>query len=173
MRVTHLSGSTDRSEASVGSFVANLPELLGSMVVDPRCLVVIAEFSDGRYVQFWVERDRTLIAEVVSNLYLRDVLALSVEDEDALRRDGWGEPSPGPNPNWHVTTRGDEGLWRVVTMVRRVVYDVLGERRDGRVHISMWCHQEVDGTSSDERRTQSRVRYQQALTEIRAALEGD
>ena len=173
MRVDHLCGSTDRSEANVESFISNLPELLGSMAVDPRCLVAIAEFSDGRYVQFWVERDGTVIAEVVSNLYLEGAIALSAEDEEALRLDGWGEPSPGPNPNWHLTTHGQDGLWRVVTMVRRAVYDVLGERREGRVHISVWCHQEIDGASSDDRRRESRVRYREALDEIRNAIDGD
>ena len=173
MHVARQSRSTDRSESTVESFVSNLPELLGSMVVDPRCLVAIAEFSDGRYVQFWVERDGTVIAEVVSNLHLGDVLALSARDEEALRRDGWGEPSAGTNPNWHLTIRGVDDLWLLATKVRRVVYEVLGERREGRVHIATWCHQGSDGVSSDDQRTESRVRYQRATDEVRDALDAD
>jgi len=40
----------------VGSFIANLPEMLGAMVLDPRCLVAVIEFEDVRYVQYLVER---------------------------------------------------------------------------------------------------------------------
>ena len=50
--------------STVGSFIANLPEMLGAMVVDPRCLVAVIEFEDVRYVQYWVERDGAVIAEV-------------------------------------------------------------------------------------------------------------
>jgi hypothetical protein len=86
--------------SNVGSFIANLPEMLGAMAIDPRCLVAVVEFEDVRYVQYWVEPEGAVIAEVISNLNIGDAVALTSDDEDALREAGWSEPSPGPRPNW-------------------------------------------------------------------------
>jgi hypothetical protein len=85
----HVTGERNGVTATVGSFISNLPELLGAMALDARCLVAIAEFGDGRYVQFWVEPDGTTSAEVVSNLNIGDAVALSREDEEALFEMGW------------------------------------------------------------------------------------
>jgi hypothetical protein len=126
----HLTGERNSVTATVGSFISNLPELLGAMALDARCLVAIAEFGDGRYVQFWVEPDGTTSAEVVSNLNIGDAVALSPEDEEALLEMGWCEPVPVRSPNWRVEANEAIGVLRVATLVRRAVYDVLRERPD-------------------------------------------
>ena len=126
----HVTGERNGVTATVGSFISNLPELLGAMALDARCLVAIAEFGDGRYVQFWVEPDGTTSAEVVSNLNIGDAVALSREDEEALFEMGWNEPVPVHSPNWRVEADEATGVLRVATMVRRAVYELLRERPD-------------------------------------------
>jgi len=142
--------------SSVGSFIANLPEMLGAMVLDPRCLVAVIEFEDVRYVQYWVETHGAVIAEVISNLNIGDAVALSGEDEDTLRRAGWSEPSPGPRPNWRVEAHDAAGLMKIVSMTRDAVYDVLRERDSNAVSVRTW-----EGRTSpapcDGRRGRSRV----------------
>ena len=113
--------------STVGSFIANLPEMLGAMALDPRCLVAVVEFADVRYVQFWADPDGRVIAEVISNLNIGEAVALSDDDEERLRRAGWCEPAPGPKPNWRYEANDLAGLMRIVTMSRNAVYDVLGE----------------------------------------------
>lgn len=134
----HVGRYDERATSSVGSFLANLPELLGAMVVDPRCLVAVIEFEDVRYVQYWVARDGAVVAEVISNLNIGDAVALTAEDEEHLRRAGWSEPSPGSTPNWRVEARDIAGVMKVVTMTRDAVYDVLRERDGNAVSVRMW-----------------------------------
>ncbi len=126
----HVTGFGNTVNSTVDSFIANLPEMLGSMAIDPRCLVAIAEFVDGRYVQFWVEPRGLVIAEVVSNLNIGDAVALSDDDEEVLARMGWSEPAPGPNPNWRYESRDVAGLMRIVLMTRHAILEVLRERPD-------------------------------------------
>ncbi len=124
----HVTGERNGVRATVGSFISNLPEMLGAMALDPRCLVAIVEFNDGRYVQFWVEPDGTTSAEVVSNLNIGDAVALSGEDEASLFEMGWHEPVPAHSPNWRVEADESIGLLRIAVLVRRAVYEVLHER---------------------------------------------
>ena len=153
-------GRYDESRtSSVGSFIANLPEMLGAMVVDPRCLVAVIEFEDVRYVQFWVESDGAVIAEVISNLNIGDAVALRPEDEERLRSAGWSEPTPGPKPNWRFESDGRGYLVRIVSMVRDAVYDVLRERDSNPVSVRVWegrhqptrCGNVRDGSRVHER----------------------
>jgi hypothetical protein len=167
----HLTGYEHSVSSTVGSFVANLPELLGSMAVDPRCLVAVAEFSDVRYVQFWVEPDGGVIAEVISNLNIGDAVALSRADEATLRDMGWCEPTPGPNPNWRYESHDVAGLMRIVAMTRRAVLEVLGERPRNVVRLRTWSMQPDPTLPSDVGREESRVRYRDALRQIARQLD--
>jgi hypothetical protein len=155
--------------SNVGSFVANLPEMLGAMVVDPRCLVAVIEFEDVRYVQYWVEPGGAVIAEVVSNLNIGDAVALSPEDEERLRDAGWCEPSPGPRPNWRYEADDIAGLMRIVTMSRDAVYHVLRERDANAVSVRIWEGKSTEG-SSDDLRERSRVHYQATLRDLERRL---
>jgi hypothetical protein len=124
--------------STVGSFIANLPEMLGAMASDPRCLMAVIEFEDVRYVQFCVAPNGDVIAEVISNLNIGDAVALTPDDEDVLRTAGWSEPSPGPRPNWRYEAKDVAGLRKIVAMTRDAVYDVLRERDDNPVSVRIW-----------------------------------
>lgn len=138
MGTVHVGRYDERVTSNVGSFIANLPEMLGAMAVDPRCLVAVIEFEDVRYVQYWVEAHGSVIAEVISNLNIGDAVALSLEDEEMLRSAGWSEPSPGPRPNWRVEAHDAVGLMKIVSMSRDAVYDVLRERDTNTVSVRIW-----------------------------------
>jgi hypothetical protein len=158
-----------RVASTVGSFVANLPEMLGAMVVDPRCLVAVIEFEDVRYVQYWVEPGGAVIAEVISNVNIGDAVALSPQDEERLRQSGWAEPTLGPTPNWRYEADDIAGIMRIVTMSRDAVYDVLRERDANPVSVRMWEGRSVH-QSSDELRETSRVHYQATLRDLERRL---
>ena len=136
--MVHVGRHGERVTSNVGSFISNLPELLGAMVVDPRCLVAVVEFEDVRYVQFLATSVGTLVAEVVSNLNIGDAVALSSEAEAHLRRAGWSEPSFGSKPNWRFEADDVDGVMRIVTMTRDAVYHVLGERDRNAVSVRVW-----------------------------------
>jgi hypothetical protein len=171
MENIHLTGTEESAESTVGSFVGNLPELVGSMMVDPRTLVAIASFDDERYVQFWLESPRYLVAEVISNLNIGDAVALSQHDEEQLRAMGWAEPSPGPNPNWRIEGDSVRDLISMVKLTERAIYEVLGEQPNNRVRLRTFPVERA-GKTTDEARNSFRV-YQDsevALTEdLRAA----
>lgn len=168
----HASGYDVRVSSTVGSFTANLPEMLGAMVVDPRCLVAVIEFEDVRYVQYWVEPGGTVIAEVVSNLNVGDAVALSPDDEETLREAGWSEPALGPRPNWRYEADDVAGVMRIVTMSRDAVYDVLREVDANRVSVRIWEGRHTE-PSSDEIRATSRVHYQATLRDLERRLVED
>jgi hypothetical protein len=173
MGKVHVTGAANAAPSSVESLVANLPELLGAMAADPRCLVAVCDFADGRYVQFWVKRDGTVISEVVSNINIGDAVALSESDEDVLREMGWAEPSPGPNPNWRFESSDVVGLIRSVEMIRRTVYEVLRERPANSVSTRTWSVNETRELTADEQRNFARVHVQEVLREIERDLEGN
>jgi hypothetical protein len=168
----HVSGYHHTVQSTVSSFIANLPEMLGAMAVDPRCLVAIAEFDDVRYVQFWVEPRGLVIAEVISNLNIGDAVALTADDEELLRKMGWAEPSPGPNPNWRYESTDVAGLMRAVLMTRHAVYEVLREQPSNAVHLRTWEMKNGQAHESDDVRTEARVHYQKALREIAEQIDG-
>lgn len=171
MGTVHVTGPEGRALGTVGSFIANLPEMLGAMAVDPRCLVAIAEFEDVRYVRFWVEPDGLVIAEVISNLNIGDAVALTPVAEDQLRAMGWCEPSPGPNPNWRVEGRDARGLLRVVAMTRFAVLDVLGEKSGNPVSLRTWAIDARRDLSLDRSREETRVYYQDRTRQVRRHLD--
>lgn len=167
-----VTGYDNTVQSTVGSFIANLPEMLGAMAVDPRCLVAIAEFADVRYVQFWVEPNGRVIAEVISNLNIGDAVALTPHDERVLAKMGWSEPSPGPNPNWRYESSDVAGLMRIVLMTRHAVFEVLREKPGNVVNLRTWEFKKSAHVDNDEVRTEARVHYQTALREIAQQLDG-
>jgi hypothetical protein len=168
----HVTGYDNTVQATVGSFIANLPEMLGAMAVDPRRLVAIAEFADVRYVQFWVEPQGLVIAEVISNLNIGDAVALTPRDEQVLRKMGWSEPSPGPNPNWRYESTDVAGLMRTVLMTRHAVFEVLREKPGNVVNLRTWEFKKTSDRENDVVRTEARVHYQTSLREIAQQLDG-
>lgn len=135
--------------SNVDSFVANLPEILGSMFFNPRCVVAVAEFEDGRYVQFWASPTNLVIFEVVSNEHLCGEWAMSDHDEQQLRAAGWREPGSTSSPNWRFDAHDPGELARGVAMTRRAVLEVLGERPVNAVSFRSWFAR-CDVTSSGD-----------------------
>jgi hypothetical protein len=119
----HLTGEDSPVEISIDSFLANLPELLGSMMRDTRRVLAIADFNDFRYVQFWCENQH-LIGEVISNLYIPEP-ALTSEQELALFEAGWSPPEDRTNPNWYFEIERFEDLPKMVAMTQHAVVEIL------------------------------------------------
>jgi hypothetical protein len=143
MTNVHVTGGrkSDAVTSSVDSFLANLPEMLGSMKVDPRCLVAVIAFEDHRYVQFWVTSDGAVFGEVISNINIEHIdaaPALTEEEEAILRAMGWRAPAPTSKPNWRFAAHDVAELIRLVAMTRTVVLDVLHESRNRRVSMRTW-----------------------------------
>ncbi len=115
MRTT---GEHEPAKVELGSFLGNLPELLTGLLADGRCLALIVDFDDGRYVQVLID-ERSILAEVISNLHAPEEGALTSDQEEALDGAGWLHPEPNGNPNWH---REFTGLGEVF-----LAADTLGE----------------------------------------------
>jgi hypothetical protein len=170
MTTVHVTGHRTEVTATVASFLANLPEMLGAMKVDPRCLVAVIEFEDGRYVQFWATNDGVVIGEVVSNLNINDAVALTSENEEMLRARGWREPSPGPRPNWRYEAHDVAELIELVTMTRDAVVHILLETRDRAISMRTWSMDPHD-RPTDDLLYEGRVCSQEALREIEGRLD--
>lgn len=172
MGTVHVTGRGKWIHSNVGSFVANLPEMLGAMAVDPRCIVAIAEFEDVRYVQFWVDPDGQVVSEVISNRNIGDAVALTSDDEHMLREAGWNEPN-GPSPNWQFISNDVAGLMRAVTMIGSAVYDVLREEPSNTVSLQTWAVKDAPDATTDEQREASRLYYQEEIRSIERRFEED
>jgi hypothetical protein len=171
MGTLHLTGPRGHSFTTVEVFLLQLPALLDAMAHDPRCFVVVAEFDDLRYVQFWVEPSGALIAEVISNRHLDAVQALSDDDEALLRAARWREPTGSANPNWWVEARGPNEIPELIEMATHAVRCVLGEGPTNRVMMRSWAMAR-DEESSDHVRREARVVYHDALRTLRRDLDG-
>jgi hypothetical protein len=79
---------------------------------------------------------------------------------------------PGPNPNWRFESRDVVGLLTLVEMTRRAVFEVLGERRNGRVTLRTWAMERDADNQLRAVREVARVHYQSALRELRGQLDG-
>jgi len=115
-----VTGPYRSEESTVRSLSVNLPEVLMAMALDDRPLICIAEFADGRYIQFRVASGTT-VTEVVSNHYLTDANALSKDDQEHLRSIGFDEPSTGRSPNWRHETTNSTGLADVARMANSAI----------------------------------------------------
>jgi hypothetical protein len=115
---------------TVGSFLANFPELLGAMLRDPRYVVGVVGFSRWRYLQFSTYRGR-IACEVVSNLYLRAASPPCVPwdeaDEVLLEELGWTAPAEDGCPNWRFEADGDVGVAQLSRMVHCALREVFRE----------------------------------------------
>jgi hypothetical protein len=149
MTFMQLTGESEPLEVSVSSFLANLPELVGSMRRDPRCLVAICDFADFRYVQFWAEGD-VVIAEVISNMYLTDEMALTSAQEDLLRVAGWAEPSTTGSPNWSQRITGAQDVGGLCRAVGYAVSTVLGQGASPELASATFRTFEVHRTSTQD-----------------------
>jgi hypothetical protein len=157
-----LTGYDSPVTTTISSFLANLPELLGSMFTQGSRVLCIADFTDYRYVQFWAEGN-TLVAEVISNMHLEE-RPLTTEQEQMLVDDGWNPPSIDGTPNFWMEVRSLREIPTLTRFVQRAVVDVLGQGRSPELmtcEIKTWDPGNIPYLSRDEARSQSRVRLQE------------
>ena len=128
-----LTGYGEVELTTVGSLTGNLAELLFAMRHDGRALIALFDFSDDRYVQFWLQPGGRIVGEVVSNLNIGTSPPLSPWAEDRLLEIGFHEATPGPKPNWWFESGDVTGLRRFLTMMNTAIYDVLQERSSNSV----------------------------------------
>jgi len=166
-----LTGPHNGRSGTVASFLANLGELLGAMVTDPSgdALVAVAEFSDGRYVQFQRSPDRVLVAEVLSNLNIGEAVALSSDAEASLRKSGWNEPVQWVAPNWWTEAKTTEELLALAWKTKHAVLNVLEERPGNPVGVRTWSWSTYGCMTFDDLCRSNRHYFQEAL----AAFEDD
>lgn len=118
----HLTGSDNPIETSLASLIANLPELLGTMMRQAGRVLAVIDFPDYRYVQFWAENG-LLIGEVISNEHL-EVEAITPEQEDQLVAAGWNSPDDN-SPNYYFTVTSLQELPTLVAMMTHAILEIL------------------------------------------------
>ena len=154
-----LTGYDSPVTTTISSFLANLPELLGSMFSQGSRVLCIADFTDYRYVQFWAEGN-TLVAEVISNMHLEES-PLTPEQEQMLLDDGWNPPTLDGTPNFWMEVRSLREIPTLTRFVQRAVVDVLRQGRSPELltcEIKTWDPGNIPHLSRDEARSLSRVR---------------
>ena len=165
-----LTGYDNPVTTSVSSFLANLPELLGSMFAQGERVLCIADFQDYRYVQFWAE-GHTLVAEVISNMHLEE-LPLTLDQELALLEAGWNPPTEEGTPNFWMEVHSLREIPQLSVHVQHAVVDVLGQGRTPELltcEIKTWNPGDIPYLSRDEARSLSRVRLQNSEDELNDA----
>jgi hypothetical protein len=108
------------------------------MLQDGRALIAQCEFSDHRYVQFWLQPEGRLIGEVISNLNVGAARALEPRAEERLRELGFHEPVPGPWPNWWFASASTADHVRLLRMMNAAIYEALEEEPANPVAIKTW-----------------------------------
>lgn len=119
--------SVEDSQCSVRDFLDTLVRRLESLREDKKYFTWTVNCPDSRYVQFLVQPDGAIIAEVMSNLHGMD-WALSSDDEDELRAMEFREPAYGPLPNWWQEYRTADNLHELLEKIERVMFVVFKEQ---------------------------------------------
>ena len=172
MESTLIAGYRSPRAMTVEDLLHLLPQLLGSLFIDERCLIAVAEFDDGRYVQFWAEGGVSLVAEVIANQGSTSSRVLSDADERHLMTRGWSGPGP-LGPNWRYEARNVAQVIECVAMVRDAIRSVLRQGDDVTVSLRSWTMVRdacVDGVVARE---QGRNAYRRSLEELRRQIDGD
>ena len=129
---------------------AMLEGLLNRLVFGPGRWALIAEDSDGRYVQALAFEDGSLIAEVISNNYLQGERRWSEADEEKLLDLGWDRPV-GKRLNWrvsHPTISPDVAESSALLLVTLRTVFRLGEA--GPLRLSMFSCRQREGTPASQ-----------------------
>lgn len=142
----------------MGSLTGNLAELLLAMRQDGRALIAVCEFSDDRYVQFWLQPGGRIVGEVVSNLNIGPSTALPPWAEERLREIGFHEADPVAKPNWWFESTGTRDDLRLSVMMNAAIYDALEERSWDSVSVRTWMAMVQPGDSHDDAHLKERGR---------------
>lgn len=160
-----MTGCDQSDRTTVASLGANLAELIHAMLQDGRALIALCEFSDHRYVQFWLQSDGRLIGEVISNLNIDESRALAPRAEERLRELGFHEPALGPKPNWWFASTDAAGTVRLLHMMNGAIDEVLEEQPGNPVFIKTWMAETQPGESLEETDANRRVYQRWAVEE--------
>jgi hypothetical protein len=144
--------------STVEAVMGGLSKRLTTLCSEKRFQVYVVEFSDSRYMQFFIQPNRTITGEVMSTLHGVD-WALNSDDEDELRRIGFGEPREGPYPNWTYRCRDWRSRERLVSMMHLAVYQVLKEQRKNKVSVRVEGFQLMAGESFEHFLIENRGYY--------------
>ncbi len=144
--------------STVEAVMGGLSKLLAALCSEKKLQVYVAEFSDSRYIQFFIQPNRTITGEVMSTLHDAD-WALNSDDEEELRRIGFGEPREGPYPNWTYRCRDWRSRECLVSMMHLAVYQVLKEQRKNKVSVRIEDLQLLDGESFEHFLIENRGYY--------------
>ena len=124
--------------SNVGSFLANLPEILGALSTARTHYVIVAEFMDVRYCQFWMDDAGAVMGEVISNLNIGDLVALTADEERELLALGFSPPEEFLNPNFTFEADSPSRMIQLVQMISNAVLKVLKESPSNPVEIRTW-----------------------------------
>jgi hypothetical protein len=151
--------SDSQSQTSTVEVVmGGLSRLLATLCSEKRFQVYVVEFVDSRYMQFFIQPNRTITGELMSTLHGVD-WALNSDDEDELRRIGFAEPREGPYPNWTYRCRDWRSRERLVSMMHLAVYQVLKEQRRNKAFSRVERLQLMDGESFEHFLIENRGYY--------------
>ena len=152
-----LTGYENPITTFVGTLLANLPELHGAMSLETIHCVLLAEFNDGRYIQCWSDPFGNVIGEVLSNLNIGDLVALSPDDEYQLLCLGFQEPVEYLSPNWSFEASNPEELTQLHSMLTVVVRGILGEGLGNEVKVRTWEIEVPESATKNVVRCEARV----------------
>jgi hypothetical protein len=152
-----LTGYDNPVTTFVGTLLDNLPELLGAMCTEPIHVVLVAEFSDGRYIQCWSDAFGGVTGEVLSNLNIGDLVALSPDDEYQLLCLGFNEPVEYLSPNWSYEATTTEEMSQLLSMLTVAVRKVLGEGLGNEVKVRTWEIEVPESINKNEVRCEARI----------------
>jgi hypothetical protein len=169
MALLRLSQPRGHRETTVATFLLELAPSLNAMALDPRCFVMVAEFTAGHYVQFWVESDGQLFAETSAPC------AGSAHDtvdimQSRLAGAGWREPVDACTPNWWVVGKGTDFVLEVGTLISITLRSFMELNSSDRAFIHFWtpkCGATMDALV----RLEARVSYHEALRALRRDLD--
>lgn len=168
MELLRLDQPRGHCETTVTDFLTALPQLLRAMALDARRFVMVAEFSDSHYVQFWIEADGHLLAETSTT---PDGAAFHTHDvAQSLRKVGWSEPHDAFTPNWWTAGEGHGFVLQICTMITTTLYSIMIRSSNDAMFIHFWTP--VGDPSGDPAvRLEARVSHRDALRALRRHLD--
>ncbi|MHB1208522.1 MAG: TY-Chap domain-containing protein [Acidimicrobiales bacterium] len=166
-----VSSSRGHCHTTVDGFLAMLARVLGSMAVDPRCFVMVAELDGHRYIQFWIDQNGAVTVETSPVSPCSQVPNDGGYGDALLRDAGWRAPVDFRTPNWWVTGEGPTYLLGVIHMTRHTLGSLMLRGSCDRVFVHFWTIAR-DERCSERMRLEARVSYHNVLRSLRRDLDG-
>jgi hypothetical protein len=157
-------------DTSVATLDTTLAEILDRMRDDPHGWVLVVDHPGppNRYVQVLAPPGGGLIAECVSNEYLKGDERQSVEDEEVLPTLGWDWPSPPQKRNWTFHDEVLDSGSAIGMLLMKTIRGVFGLADDDIVTLKVFPSKVQRGDSGNESFTTSREPTPQELAAVRS-----